>query len=280
MSSALPGSTVCRFEHFESPWFARWNALVDPELRVMIVQQGAQNGHPHYHRKAWEWCAVLAAMDARGLLAVGKSALGFAVGTEPIASLLAAREVDVVATDMPAGRKSVRQWSAAQHAASLEAVYRPRLVDRELFDRHVRFEPLDMKGPLPFAAGRFDMLWSCCAFEHLGTLERGLDFVVRSSRLLKPGGFAFHTTEYTVSSNTTTLDKGDVVFYRRRDLEELDRRLRREGRTLEPVDFFAGTARNDLAFDRAPYYVEADREHVKLEFAGQIITSALIVVHG
>jgi len=274
------GTTVCRFEHFESPWFARWNALVDRELREIIALQGAHDGHPRFHRKAWEWCAVLAAIDARGLLRPGVRALGFAVGTEPVTAILAAHEVDVVATDLPAGEKNVRQWSAAQHAASLEAVYKPSLVDRARFDRHVRFEPLDMTKPMPFEERSFDLIWSCCAFEHLGTLERGLDFVIRSSRLLKPGGFAFHTTEYTLTSNEKTLDRGEVVFYRRRDLEDLDRRLRREGRTLEPVDFFAGDARDDLVYDRAPYYREPDREHIKLEFSNHIITSALIVVRG
>jgi SAM-dependent methyltransferase len=277
-SSVALGTTICRFEHFESPWFARWNALVDRELREIIALQGARDGHPRFHRKAWEWCAVLAAIDARGLLRPGVRALGFAVGTEPVASILAAQGVDVVATDLPAGEKNVRQWSAAQHAASREAIFKPTLVERALFERHVTFEPLDMNKPFPFAEASFDLVWSCCAFEHLGTLERGLDFVARSARLLKPGGFAFHTTEYTVSSNDKTLDRGEVVFYRRRDIEELDRRLRLEGRTLEPVDFFAGAARDDLVFDRAPYYREPDRQHIKLEFARHIITSALIVV--
>ncbi len=274
------GTTICRFEHFESPWFARWNALVDAELREIIALQGAHDGRPRFHRKAWEWCAVLAAIEARGLLHAGIRALGFAVGTEPVASILAANDVDVVASDMPAGGKNVRQWSDAQHAASLEAVYKPALVERAQFARHVRFEPLDMTKTLPFDEGSFDLVWSCCAFEHLGSLERGLDFVLRSARLLKPGGFAFHTTEYTVSSNDRTLERGEVVFYRKRDIEELDRRLRREGRTLEPVDFFAGAARDDLIYDRAPYYREADREHIKLEFSNHVITSALIVVTG
>jgi len=280
ISTAALGTAICRYEHFESPWFARWNALVDRELREIIALQGARDGHPRFHRKAWEWCAVLAAIDARGLLRPGVRALGFAVGTEPVASILAAHEVDVVATDLPAGEKNVRQWSAAQHAASLEAVYKPNLVDRALFDRHVRFEPLDMNKPFALEEKSFDLIWSCCAFEHLGTLERGLDFVARSSRLLKPGGFAFHTTEYTVTSNDKTLERGEVVFYRRRDIEELDRRLRRDGRTLEPADFFAGSARDDLVFDRAPYYREPDRQHIKLEFSNHIITSALIVVSG
>ena len=36
--------------------------------------------------------------------------------------------------------------------------------------------------------GQFDFVWSACAFEHLGSILNGLEFVVNSVKCLKPGG--------------------------------------------------------------------------------------------
>ena len=42
--------------------------------------------------------------------------------------------------------------------------------------------------------GRFDLIWSCCALEHLGSPEAGLKFVRHTLGLLEPGGVSVHTT--------------------------------------------------------------------------------------
>ena len=54
-------------------------------------------------------------------------------------------------------------------------------------------------------------------FEHIGDLEAGLSFVLASTALLRPGGFAIHTTEFNVSSDEATLSDGGNVIYRRQD---------------------------------------------------------------
>lgn len=124
-------------------------------------------------------------------------------------------------------------------------------------------------------SGEYDFLWSSCAFEHLGTLDGGLDFVVSAMRLLKPGGIAVHTTEFNVSSNNDTLAEGPDCLYRRRDFENLDYRLRRIGCGLDPIDYFAGTDPNDLRFDRAPFF-QRGNVHIKLEIGGFVCTSILL----
>ena len=48
---------------------------------------------------------------------------------------------------------------------------------------------------VPDDLGRFDLVWSSCALEHLGTPQAGLDFIMRTLDLLEPGGLAVHTTE-------------------------------------------------------------------------------------
>ena len=79
----------------------------------------------------------------------------------------------------------------------------------------------------------FDFTWSSCAFEHLGNLAAGCDFVVEQMRCLAPGGVAVHTTELNVSSDDRTVESGATVLYRRRDIEDLAARLRRLGYRID-----------------------------------------------
>jgi hypothetical protein len=270
---------ACRFEHFASPWFTRWEGLIEPELRELLALHGAPPGRPRYHRKAWEWIAVLAAMEERGLLCEGVRALGFAVGNEPLAAILAARGVEVVGTDVPVKAKSAAAWAHdGQHAGSFAALEKPRLVDHETFARRATFVPADMRKSLDFPRASFDAIWSCCAIEHLGSLDAGIDFVVRAAELLKPGGFAFHTTEYNLSSDDRTLRKGGTVLYRERDVKRLDGDLRRRGACLERIDLYPGSDLHDRRFDVNPYYHDPTREHVKLLLDGFVTTSALLLV--
>jgi Methyltransferase domain len=122
----------------------------------------------------------------------------------------------------------------------------------------------------------FDFIWSSCAFEHLGTLQTGLDFVVEAMSLLKPGGIAVHTTEFNVSSNDATVAEGWAVIYRRSDIERLDGQLRLVCCALEPVDFEAGRHRHDLQYDYPPYF-QNGRKHIKLLLEGYVSTSVLLI---
>ena len=126
--------------------------------------------------------------------------------------------------------------------------------------------------------GGYDFLWSSCAFEHLGSLDLGLQFVENAMRLLKPGGIAVHTTEYNVGSDDDTVSVGPNCIYRKRDLEQLDRRLRRVGCGIERMDFDAGTHIYDLDYDTAPFF-ESGKVHLKLEVDGHVCTSFLLIAH-
>ena len=72
-------------------------------------------------------------------------ALGFAVGREPLPSYFASKGVDVLATDLPPDSAHAGEWSfAGQHAADLSALYYPAILERQTFDRKVRFAAADM----------------------------------------------------------------------------------------------------------------------------------------
>jgi SAM-dependent methyltransferase len=93
---------------------------------------------------------------------------------------------------------------------------------------------------LPDDLGTYDFLWSCCAFEHIGSLEAGIRFVLEANRFLKPGGVAIHTTEYNFSSNDETVETQHLCLYRRRDLEDMARRVEAQGNRILPLNFTAG----------------------------------------
>jgi len=263
-------STVCRYEHFESDWYARWAGEIGYQIPVTEEDK-------YSYRKIWEWAAVAETLSARGMLEPGRKGLGFAVGQEWLPGLFARRGVEVLATDLPIELSDGRWSETGQHAETLEALFHPQHIDREAFERLVSFQPVDMNDLSALPNEGFDFLWSSCAFEHLGTLDAGLSFVESAMRLLKPGGIAVHTTEYNVSSNDGTITEGPNCIYRRRDLEDLDRRLRLIGAGIEAMDFDAGTHEYDLNYDVPPYFVPG-RKHIKLAMDGHVCTSFLLVI--
>jgi SAM-dependent methyltransferase len=262
MARALT-STVCRFEHFETDWYARWASVfgfpVPPATRL--------------HRKHWEFCAIAQALDERGMLGPGRNGLGFAAGREHLASAFAARRCNILATDLEEGGA---EWTT-QHANGRDDLFYPHIVQRDVFDRLVKFQFADMRDIKGIEPASYDFLWSSCSFEHLGSLEAGADFVVNAMGFLKPGGIAVHTTEYNVSSNNDTATNGTAVIYRQRDIEELDRRLRSGRCGMERIDFYAGAHAPDLAYDEPPYDSD-DRPHLKLLLLGYVATSILLIV--
>ncbi len=266
-------SMVCRSEHFRSDWYGEWAPALP--LAVYGIDTAPQPQRPH--RKAWEWCAIGQALQERGMLQAGRTGCGFAVGTEPLPAAFAARGVEVLATDQAATAEADAWRTTGQHAASLDVLYRPELIERPAFDRRVRFRPVDMRDlQLPWNE-RFDFLWSSCSIEHLGGLVAGMEFVEQSAQLLKPGGWAMHTTEFNVASDDETLATGDSVIYRRRDIRDLDYRLRRVGCGLSRCDFYAGDEPADLDYDLPPYG-QTERQHVKLLLGGHVTTSMLLIV--
>ena len=268
------GSEVCRREHFDSDWYAKFADKLP--LGVYGIEAGASPRRPH--RKAWEWCAILQALEERDMLRPGRSGAGFAVGREPLPAAMAACGVSVLATDQ-AATQDAAAWSAtSQHADSLEAIFRPELIDRAQFEAHVRFRPADMRNlNLPWGE-TFDFIWSSCSIEHLGGLQQGIDFVLSSTDLLKPGGVAVHTTEYNVSSNMETITTGDSVIYRKQDIEALDGALRLKRCGLSRCDFFAGDHADDLNYDMAPYGL-AEHQHIKLMLGAHVTTSMVLIVN-
>jgi 2-polyprenyl-3-methyl-5-hydroxy-6-metoxy-1,4-benzoquinol methylase len=259
-SLSHPVSQACTAAQFDEPAYARWCAAIGEP--------------PRLHRKQWEFCYILQALETRGMLRPGKRGLGFGVGHEPLVAAMAQRGCEITATDLPADAARAAFWiDTDQHASGLAALNDRGLCPPADFAARVRWEPADMRAVPEHLAG-YDFTWSACAFEHLGSLVAGIDFVLASLRCLKPGGVAVHTTEYSIHDRWRTRARGATVVYRRRDLEGLFARAATAGFTTA-ANWSAGTRPLDEYVDLPPY--SPDR-HVKLAYRGLTVTSFGLVL--
>ena len=229
-----------KFQDFRRAWF------LDACQKLKVA--------PILHRKVWEEAYVLKCLESTGLLHPGSRGLGFGCGEEPFGSVFADRGVEVVVTDLDPGSQAANGWvKSRQHASNIETIYRPTLVSREKFDSLVTFEYLDMNRIPMDLAGQFDFCWSVCALEHLGSIQLGSQFVENSLAVLKPGGFAVHTTEFNYGSDAETIESGGTVLFRKKDLEALAQRVRDLGYRVFPVSFDLGSSPVDWFIDLPPY---------------------------
>lgn len=231
---------------------------------------------PRFHRKQWEWVYVLHQLIEAGVLKPGARGLGFGVGTEPLPAVYASMGVDVTATDAPLGIEGSDGWnSTLQHSSDVSQLLRPDIAPDDLVRARVSHRPCDMNNIDPALTG-YDFNWSSCCFEHLGTIEKGLQFVINAvEKTLKVGGVAVHTTEFNASSNDATVVEGETVIFRLRDMEELVQRLRDRGHEVQPFVVGATAHALDFHVDVPPY---AQDVHLKLLLAGYVATSVGIVV--
>lgn len=251
-----------KFEDFRRAWFLD----ACRELKVA----------PLLHRKLWEEAYVLKSLESTGLLRPGSRGLGFGCGEEPFASAFAARGVEVLITDLDPNSQAAAGWvESSQHATGVDKIFRPNLVNRAKFDSLVTFQCLDMNRIPSDLNAQFDFCWSVCALEHLGSIALGTEFVENSMAVLKPGGFAVHTTEFNFSNDDQTIDHGQTVLFRRKDIEALAQRLRDLGHIVYPLSFDVGSSPVDWFIDVPPYPGDAgflDRSlkalHLKLTIEG------------
>jgi 2-polyprenyl-3-methyl-5-hydroxy-6-metoxy-1,4-benzoquinol methylase len=259
--NVLTRSIPCRQDSFAEPWFSYWTSRFHATLR--------------HHRKLWEFVFICQALWERGALRPGARGLGFGVGTEPLAALFAADGCRIVGTDMAPDSAQALGWiETQQHALGKEALRHSYICPDPIFDENVAFRVCDMNH-VPADLTGFDFCWSSCALEHLGSIEHGLAFIERSLDCLKPGGWAMHTTELNLSSDDATVDHMSTVLFRRRDFEELKRRLEAKGHHIAPLDFDPGSGPADTYIDVPPYLQEPC---LKIALMGYVTTSFGVII--
>jgi hypothetical protein len=254
-------SRVCTQAQLAEPWFRKWCEALDQP--------------PRAHRKLWEHAYLAEVLDTLGVLRPGMRGLGFGVGREALVALFAGRGCTIVATDLPPAADEARAWrNTHQYADGLEGLARAELCRPEQFKELVTWRPVDMRA-IPDDLTGFDFCWSACSFEHLGSLEAGLDFVERSIATLAPGGVAVHTTEYNLTSDDATVTAGPTVLYRKRDLLSLTARLEAAGHRVAALDLEPGEGVLDEYVDVPPYFEEP---HLRVWYGPFTTTSLALVI--
>ncbi len=235
---------------------------------------------PNYlHRKTWEFVFIANALEQYGMFEGGKKGLGFAVGMEPLPSYFASKGCDILATDLSITNKNAAAWAkdGQNSGGNRDKLFRPEICSRETFDQLVKYRDADMNH-IPDDIGLYDFCWSSCAIEHVGSLELSKLFLKNMLNVLKPGGIAVHTTEFNLWSNSETIETGDNVIYRRRDLEEIADWYREHGHEIE-LSFKRGdTEEADMYLDVAPYRLGKHKHHITLMCGPYACTSYGIIV--
>jgi SAM-dependent methyltransferase len=254
-------SSLCKAKDLQAGWYKRWCREMNEETK--------------FHRKQWEFVYVMQALWERGCIQAGKKGLVFAVGTEPGPSVFAKYGCDIAATDILPAKGIEMGWTDAnQLCFGIESLNTRGLCDDETLKRHVTYRTVDMNN-IPTDLVNFDFNWSSCSFEHLGSIDKGLAFLKNQLQTLKPGGWAVHTTEYNMSSDEDTIESGDTVVFRKRDIDTIVAELRSKGHYVEELDYSAGGEREDFQVDYLPHQQQV---HLKLQLDKYIVTSIGLII--
>ena len=254
-------SELCKAMDYQSAWYKRWC----DELSEV----------PNFHRKQWEFVYVMQALWERGCIIPGNKGLVFAVGTEPLPALFAQYGCTILATDIFLEEGIAKGWNNGnQLCFGKESLNTRGLCDPEAFNRLVSYRAVDMNA-IPADLAGFDFNWSSCSFEHLGTLEKGFDFLRNQLKTLRPGGWSVHTTEFNVSSNDETQENNDTVIYRHRDIEKIAAELRKEGHFVEETDYSLGGLPEDYMVDTEPHLQDI---HLKQQVGKYVVTSIGLII--
>lgn len=265
-------SCLCTEAQLRSPNFLFWMRRYYPE------NLDAEGQPIRLRRKMWERLFITQALWERGLLQPGRRGLGFAVGQEPNPACFAGLGCTIVATDLDEDQNLQTSWLDfdQQSASGLERLYRADLCEEVAFRQRVSFRPVDMN-QIPSDLVDFDFAWSSCAFEHLGSIERGLTFLYRMMDCLKPGGVAVHTTEFNLTSNQETVDHARTVLFRQRDIEAIAQRLRQDGHQIQ-LDYHRGNQPADLHVEPMGVPPFGPNPRLKLQLGNYVTTSIGLII--
>lgn len=231
-------STITKYKDFVTHDFVDLNDLLEP-----------LEGTLAYHRKNWEYMKIYSTLKKTNKLKPGCKGLVFGCGKEKMISLFANFGCSILATDAP----NADHWILTdQYANEKNDLFYPELISKDVFDKNVRFTHADMNNIDKYISNeKFDFIWSVCCFEHLGSLQKGIDFLIHSSKLLKPDGIAVHTTEFTfLNDPEMNFEYHDVCFYRADDILNAKKQLETNEFNIAPLDLERGKNYHDEIYAR------------------------------
>lgn len=266
LSSGPLRSEIARMGRLESDGFGEVLTKLQHEIRA--------------HRKLWELCYVVRALEERNKLTKGMRGLAFAVGREPLPAYFTGRDCEILATDLDGSDDRSKVWNdTAQWSGTVDNLIFPHLCSAEKSRELMSYRPVDMNN-IPNDLTDFDFTWSTCSFEHCGSIELGLNFLRNQMKCLKPGGVAVHTTEFNLSSQKYTLEDPSTVIFRLKDIEAVVRDLRADGHHVEPLDIRLGDHPLDRYVDTMSQETKlySEDKHMRLNLADFASTSIGLII--
>lgn len=220
---------------------------------------------------------ITQALFERDMLKADNKGIGFGIGKDPLPSLFASLGCYTLATDLPQDIDSVsgKKWlTSVQYPSEINQLFWPDVCDIKSFKKYVSYRGVDMNH-IPQNLQDFDFSFSSCAFEHLGSIQNGLNFIINQMDCIKKGGWAIHTTEYNLTSNDKYFDDTLSVTFRRRDFEELINKLHNLGFFVEELDTSIGSTRSDFYVDEPPF---GSDPHIRLRLGDFVSTSIILII--
>jgi len=255
-------SQLCNQYFWNFPFFQYWCE----QLKI----------EPKMHRKQWEWVYVAQVLFENGFLKQGNKGLCFAAGQEPLPALFASLGCKITATDLDISAETAKIWESTNQNTgnNIKNLNKNGVCSDDLFEKNVQFRSLDMNN-ISDELKDFDFNWSCCAFEHLGGIKHGLDFLVNNLKTLKAGGIAVHTSEFNLTSDEKTLETKNLCIFRKRDCIEIVSKLEQMGHYVYPFNFWIGNELLDNFVDIPAYNSDF---HLRLNLLNHVSTSFGIIV--
>ena len=255
-------SKITTYSDFEQSWFRQW----ENELAGFGIKK------PDFpQRKWWEHLVIAQALKERGALTPGNRGIVFGAGREPLTDLFCAKGCEILITDQAAEKAG--EWASTGQFCGEKWHSYFGITPREDFEKRVKYLTVDMNN-IPDDIREYDFTWSSCSLEHLGSRHLGRMFMWNSLKVLKPGGVAVHTTEYNISSKTSTYDAADFGIYLEDDLRHMEEVMHEYGCEIESLDFTVGNHPND---HRIAEPDDRQGAHLQVCSHGYVHTSAVLI---
>lgn len=258
------------YKDFDTRWYTHWAELLKQEGPDQQL-----DGFMPRSNKFWQNAALCQALSERGMLKSGRHGMGFGVGNERLPALFARYGISVTATDQDHRTKKAKHWSKGELATGLQSLNKYGITSDSSMKELVDYRPMDMNIIPDEHAGRYDFIWSNCALGHLGSLQKGLDFIENSLSCLKPGGVAVHTTELNILSDNDTVESGDTVVFRQSDIAKLYTKLTAKGYQCMPLTFTLGRTKSDMSISMFPQF---GNDSSKIQVHGQLATQVILII--
>ena len=254
---------------FRTKWYKKW-------AKELKQDESHLDNHDLYANKFWQNAIMAEILTERGVLNNGAKAVGFGVGKERLPAVFARHGVHVTATDQDFSEKKAGYWAKHELATGAQSLNELGICDPTKFNELVGYMHLDMNSIPAKLHDSYDFLWSNCALGHLGNIDKGLKFIENSLRCLVPGGWAVHTTELNILSDKSTVESGNTVLFRIKDIYSLQKKLLELWYVSEPFRLTFGTSPSDNEVSINPAFGNG---YSKIQVMGHLCTQIVLIIH-